>query len=145
MLDKRRMRAAPVVLGPLVVCAACAGALVAGAGFLTLDLPGGLPLGNGIAALALVSAAGVAVGVGRPGTALRRYGWVALGVAVLWLPASVALLGNLRLNGTPGASSGLWLGFTATAALLALSALVWAGGAALRRVWRARRATPRPA
>ena len=131
----------------LVTCAGSVSALLAGAAFLAADLPGGLPVGNAVAALALVAAAGVAVLVGRPGAGLRRYGLLALAAAVLWLPVSAALLGNWRLNGTPGQSSMPWFVLTGATVALAASALGWSAAAAARRAWwgwRKRGATPRP-
>ena len=136
---RRRLLAAA-----LATWAGSAAALLAGAAFLTIDLPGGLPVGNAVAALALASASAVAVLVGRPGSGLRRYGLLALAAAVLWLPASAALLGNWRLNGAPGRSSMPWFVLTGATAALATSALGWGLAAAARRAWRERGATPRP-
>jgi hypothetical protein len=109
------------------------GSLVGGADFLVWDLPGGLPLGNVLAALGLASAAAVAVLVGQAGQGVRRYGWGALAAATLWLPVSAALLGNWRLNGSPGASSAGWAAYTVLTVLFAGSALLWAGGVAWQR------------
>jgi uncharacterized RDD family membrane protein YckC len=55
----------------LVIAAVSVASLVTGAGYLGVMLPGGLPAGNAIAALGLVSPAAAAVILSAPGSVLR--------------------------------------------------------------------------
>ncbi len=99
--------------------------LVMGASFLEVKLPGGLPLGNALTAIGFCSTAGAAIGLSDPGT-LHRYGSVtSLIAAIVWLPVSVALAGNLALNFS-GAHGLVWIGLTLVTILAVLSSLSWA-------------------
>lgn len=86
-----------LALALLAVAGASMASLVPGAGYLGVALPGGLPLGNAIAALGLVC--------------LAR--------------ASVALAGNLLLN-FAGWRGSVWLGFSLVIHVAALCTLAWA-------------------
>lgn len=117
-----------VVLLALVAFAVAS--LVLGADFLGQRLPGGLPLGNLLAALVFCGTAGAALALSRPGTALRVASIVALAAAVLWLPVSATLAGNLELNfsGTRGSA---WLVLSLVVAVGAGGMLLWAFAASL--------------
>lgn len=107
-------------------------ALVMGAPLLLWDLPGGLPLGTALAALGLCAPAAAAVLLSPPGSMDRRLAQVALVAGIAWLPVSVLLAGNLRLNFT-GDRGFTWLVLTGTTALLVILALAWV---AMRLAWR---------
>ncbi|GEM_PF-3677580 len=62
----------------LLVAAFCVASLGRGAAFLETILPGGLPLGNALAALGLVAAAGAALALSAQRTTLRRMSLSAL-------------------------------------------------------------------
>jgi hypothetical protein len=99
--------------------------LVSGATYLGAVLPGGLPFGNALAALCLSAAAGAAVRLSLPGTALRVASLAALIASVAWLPASVALAGNLELDFS-GWRGSAWLIFSLVVVVAVLCALAWA-------------------
>ncbi|MGD9388092.1 MAG: hypothetical protein PVI87_07675 [Gammaproteobacteria bacterium] len=88
-------------------------------------LPGGLPLGNALVALALCAPAAAALLLSPPGTLGRKLALVALFIAIAWLPVSVLLAGNLNLNFS-GDRGHTWEVFTAVTALLAIVAIAWA-------------------
>lgn len=67
-------------------------------GVLLVELPGGLPLGTLLAAVAFVAGAAVPVVAGRAGTGHRRVASVVLVAALLWLPLGAALAGNPSLS-----------------------------------------------
>lgn len=114
-----------IVSGLLVVAAFAAFSLISGASYLEVPLPGGLPFGNALAALGLCSAAGVAIGLSPRGSLLRALSQCALLFAVVWLPLSIALAGNLALNFAEGCGD-IWMLFSLVTALLVLSSLAWA-------------------
>lgn len=110
----------------------CVALLASGWAGLEALLPGGLPLGNAVAAAAPILAAWAALRLSARGSRARRFAAFALFVALAWLPVSVALAGNLELNF--GASTGsAWLAFTAFTFLAAFGALLAAGVSAIRR------------
>ncbi|GAA4861028.1 hypothetical protein GCM10023332_11330 [Luteimonas vadosa] len=111
--------------------------LVSGAPYLEAMLPGGLPLGNALAAVALCAIAGAAFSLSARGTMLRAVSGVSLLLTATWLPLSAGLAGNLALNFGNGRGSA-WVGWTLLVAALAVGTLAWALVAALLR--RARRA-----
>jgi hypothetical protein len=112
-------------LALLAIAVVSVASLVSGAGYLEVVLPGGLPAGNAVAALGLVSAAGVPVLLSAPRSALRAAALITLGAAAAWLPASIALAGNLALNFT-GWRGSTWLGFSLVIHLTVLCTLAWA-------------------
>ncbi len=118
------MKALPA-LALLAIALASVASLVSGAGYLESVLPGGLPVGNAVAALGLASAAGVPVLLSNPGSALRVAALTVLGAAVAWLPASIALAGNLALNFT-GWRGSIWLAFSLVIHLAVVCTLGWA-------------------
>ena len=99
--------------------------LMSGASYLETSLPGGLPFGNALAALCLCAIAGASVTLSARGTALRSMSLVSLTAAAAWLPASIALAGNLALNF--GGGRGLaWSVLSLGIGSLVLLSLVWA-------------------
>jgi hypothetical protein len=99
--------------------------LVLGAPYLETRLPGGLPLGNALAGLGLCAMAGAAVVLSARGTALRIASLASLVGAALWLPASVALAGNLELNFGGGRGS-VWLALSLAVVANVGCTLFWA-------------------
>lgn len=99
--------------------------LFSGAGWLSGTLPGALPAGNLVAAIALCAPAGAALLLARRGTVLRRVTAGLLSASLAWLPLSLLLAGNPQFNfsGTRGT---LWLVFTVSLAASTAGALVWA-------------------
>lgn len=114
--------------------------LLAGAPWLERALPGGLPAGNALAAIGLCAIAGASVLLaGRRGM-VRVAALGALALAVIWLPVSVAMAGNLALvfSGVRGEA---WIALSLATVVAVLCALVVASAAALVR--RARRTPTR--
>ena len=109
----------------LAVTVFAAFSLVSGAAYLESPLPGGLPFGNALTAIGLCSAAGAAVGLSRVGTILRTLSMVFFVAAVVWLPLSIALAGNLALefSGDRGAT---WMWITSGTVSAVLLSLAWA-------------------
>ena len=130
------MAKAAAVLALLLVVVYTAFALVSGAPLLDAELPGGLPAGNLLTAVAMCSLGGIATILAPRGSHARVFSYVALLAAAAWFPVSAALAGNLSLNFS-GERGEAWLVLT----LLVLSqlgaALAWAIGlqvlAAIRR------------
>lgn len=112
-------------LALLAIAVISVASLVSGAGYLDMLLPGGLPLGNAVAALGLASAAGAPVLLSTPGSTLRTASLVVFGAAVAWLPVSIALAGNLALNFS-GWRGSAWLAFSLVIHAAVLCALAWA-------------------
>lgn len=89
-----------------------------------LNLPGGLPLGNLLVALALAAWPAAARLLSPPRSAARRFAGFALVLAMAWLPVSAALAGNLALNFS-GDRGTAWLAFTLVVAFAAVVSLAW--------------------
>lgn len=104
--------------------------LGSGADYLEWRLPGGLPLGNVLAAAGLAGLAALAVEISRQRSVLRTASWVSLGLAFSWLPISIALAGNLELAFSGGKGT-LWIGLTLGIAAVVLGC---AAGAVVSRV-----------
>lgn len=102
-----------------------AGALLAVPELAERLLPGGLPLGNALMAVALCGFSGGALLVSARGSARWRFSAVALVASLLWLPASALLAGNLALNFS-GARGTVWLAGSVVVIVAALAALGWA-------------------
>jgi hypothetical protein len=117
------------------------GALVLGSERLEARLPGGLPLGNAVAAASVIFAAAAATLMSRAGTVLRVLALAALVLALIWLPASIVLAGNLDLN-FGRSSGGIWLAGSAVIFLASYGALLLALASSLRRRNRPGRAGP---
>lgn len=120
----------PLAFALFAVAMAAIAMLASGAGWVEASLPGGLPVGNALAALGLVAMSAIAVVLaGRVGR-LRRVALVVFGAAVAWLPVSIALAGNLALN-FGGLRGTLWLWFTVA---IVIASVCTSAGALLARV-----------
>mgnify|MGYP003575542430 CR=1 FL=1 len=100
------------------------GSLASGAWYLEATLPGGLPLGNALAALGFCAIAAIGVAMARRGV-VRRFAFVALFAAAAWLPVSVAMAGNLALVFS-GARGDAWIAWSAGVAVVTLASPVLA-------------------
>lgn len=101
------------------------GALLTGSDLPERLLPGNLPVGNALMAVALCGFSGAAFLLSPAGAARRRLAAVALLASLLWLPASALLAGNLALNFS-GARGTAWLVGSVAVMVATLVALVWA-------------------
>lgn len=106
----------------LVVAALSIGSLVSGVSYSTWVFPGGLPLGNVLAAGCLCSLAGAAVLLSPRRSIRHRVSLMALLAAAVWLPFSIVLAGNLALN-FQGFSGTVWLAATAATVIVVLASL----------------------
>ncbi len=106
------------------------GVLVSGASYSEWVLPGGLPLGNALAAISLCFLAGSAYNLTPVGSVRRRISQAVLVVAVLWLPISIALAGNLELNFS-GSRGTVWLVISSAIAIAVVGSLALAIAGAL--------------
>ena len=120
-----------IVLLLLAVAVLALGRLVTGAGELEQVLPGGMPLGNLLTAVAFVAPALAAVLLSKPASRCRRMSKLALAGAVLWLPLSIALAGNVQLNFT-GSRGIAWLALSLLTLVAVMGSLAWAAAAALQ-------------
>jgi hypothetical protein len=94
---------------------------------LLIRLPGALPLGTLLAALAMVSGAALAFAAGPPGSWLRRVSSLTLAAAVIWLPLGMLLAGNPSLSFVnDGSDSALFWRYTGLTVLLIILTWVWA-------------------
>jgi hypothetical protein len=109
------------------LAAAAIGLVASGWSGLESRLPGGLPVGNAASAAAMVHAAWAAFRL-APAPWIRRIAAVSLAVALLWLPASIALAGNLELN-FDGSTGPAWFALTAFALLASWGSLAMAAAA----------------
>jgi hypothetical protein len=123
----------------LVIAALALLCLVSGTSYLETTLPGGLPIGNALTAIGLCAAAGSAVGLSARRTALRRVSVASLICAAAWLPASIALAGNMTLN-CDGARGVAWLALSLCIVAAVLCALAWALVASIVAMYRGARA-----
>lgn len=114
-----------IVAALFATTAFAAMSLASGTPYLEMSLPGGLPFGNVLAAVGLCAAAGAAVGLSSRGTMLRAVALAALAAAAAWLPASIALAGNLTLNFADGRGI-VWLAFSLAVAAGVATAVAWA-------------------
>ena len=97
------------------IFAFAAGCLASGADWLSgpifRTVP--IPAGNLVAAVLYISLSALTVFVTRPGTPVRAVAWLLLAAAVLWLPLSIRLAGNLDLNFTESSwRAELWMLYT---------------------------------
>ena len=114
----------------LAIAALSIGMLVSGGSYSEWVLPGGLPLGNALAAICLCSVAGAAFLLGPPGSLRRRASRTALLTAAFWLPLSIALAGNLELNFS-GSAGTAWLALSLITASTVLGSLLLSVGGLL--------------
>lgn len=115
----------PAIRLLLAISVFAIGSLVSGAPYLEVPLPGGLPLGNLLAAAGLISAAAAALGLSRPASWLRRVSTVSVIATAAWLPVSIGLAGNLALN-FGGSRGTVWIWVTLATALSVLCSLAFA-------------------
>lgn len=108
----------------LALAAFALGSLVVGAPYLETALPGGLPLGNALAALALCAIAACGASIARRGL-VRKLSLLALLVAMAWLPVSIAMAGNLTLVFS-GARGDAWIAWSAGVAIATVASLALA-------------------
>jgi hypothetical protein len=116
----------------LAIALVSVASLVTGASYLGIVLPGGLPLGNAIAASGLVSTAAAAVLLSASDSRLRAAALCALCAAIAWLPLSIVLAGNPALN-FAGWRGTVWMGSSLLVLLAVLLVLAWAIVQRLRR------------
>ncbi len=91
------------------------GSLASGAEWLSFVVLQAVPIpaGNFVAAVLYISLATLTVSTTRSGTATRAIAWLLLAAAVLWLPVSIWLAGNVNLNFTTASwHSGFWMFYT---------------------------------
>jgi hypothetical protein len=117
------------------LAAICIGVLVFGASYSERALPGGLPLGNVLASIGLCSFAGTAFYLSPVASIRRRISGVVLLAAILWLPISIALAGNLALNFS-GFRGTVWMIISYATAIAVLGSLTLAIAGALRNLFR---------
>ena len=95
---------------------------------LLVDLPGGLPLGTLMAAIAIISASSIPVIKSKPGSLLHRVALVVLLASILWLPLGIYLSGNAALSFVQDAAdSHFFWRFTGGLSLSILVILIWTG------------------
>lgn len=91
-------------------------------------LPGGIPLGTLLAAMAFISASSIPVFQNETGSSLRRVGWVLLLASILWLPFGIYLSGSRALNFVQDAGDAqLFWRFTGSLGICILILLTWTG------------------
>lgn len=117
-----------------IVSVGCAaGLIVVPAPWLEAPVPGGIPVGNLLAAASLFGAGLVGFFYSKPGSLLRLFsaGTSLLGLA--WLPMSAAFSGNLTntfINNDVGFM--LWFRYTAITAVLGLVTMIATLAVAIR-------------
>jgi hypothetical protein len=109
----------------LAISAISLGSLLCSASYAEWILPGGLPLGNALAATGLCSMAGASVLLSPPASIRRKVCCTALAVSILWLPVSIVLAGNLFLNFS-GSLGTAWLAFSSVVIVAVPGCLLWA-------------------
>lgn len=115
----------------LLVFAACSVAVAAGLDVLTLEVAQDLALGTLVASEGLFALGWVPLLLSQPGTLLRVLAILGLCGALAWLPLSILLAGNLRLE-FQGTSGQTWMALTfGLLAWLILTSL-WGAIAAMR-------------
>lgn len=91
-----------------------------------------IPLGNLIVPLGLVSGASLAVRLSKKASFKYRFAQLLAIMALLWLPVSIYLAGNVEINFS-GNSNDIWFKYTALISLSILVLLVWSLFLALYR------------
>ena len=121
----------------LLVAASSLFAILSGADYLSAMLPGGLPVGNVLAALVFLGMSGAGYLLAKERKVLGRIAAIVLAASVLWLPVSIALARNPSLN-FAGWNGTLWFLFTVGLFFAALGVLLFAAGAAVRSARKAK-------
>jgi hypothetical protein len=106
------------------------GSIISGTEYLVLPLPGGVPLGNLLAAAVFICLAGAAFLLAAGHRRLRQLCAGNLLAAWLWLPVSIALAGNVALNFS-GQTGTLWLGISALLFCAILGSFLLVAGRAI--------------
>jgi len=104
---------------------ACLVSLLLGPDCLLWPLPGGMPLGNALAALGLTAASGSGLAAGWQEQGMRRLASVSLLLSLAWFPCSVLLAGNLALSFN-GEAGSVWMVGTLLVCAIAVLTLVLA-------------------
>lgn len=112
-------------------------ALLSGADYLSTLLPGGLPLGNVLAAVVFLGISGAAYLLAKQHKVLGRIAAIVLAASILWLPVSVALARNASLN-FAGWNGTLWFLFTIGLFFAAIGSLLVAVGLNLHSLRKAK-------
>src|SRR5574343_1969402 len=123
----------------LLVAASSLFAILSGADYLSAMLPGGLPVGNVLAALVFLGMSGAGYVLAKERKVLGRIAAIVLAGSVLWLPVSIALARNASLN-FAGWNGTLWFLFTVGLFFAAIGTLLVAVGAAVRSARQAKNA-----
>jgi hypothetical protein len=108
-----------------VIGAISIGILISGSSYSERILPGGLPMGNALAAIGLCSLVGSAFNLSPAGSVRRQICQAVLIVTILWLPISIALAGNLELNFS-GSRGTAWLIISWATAIAVLGSFAFA-------------------
>jgi len=101
------------------------GALVFTPEYLVRYRIGGLPILNAITAIGLCTASAAAIRLSPSGSIHEALSVAALIAAVLWLPLSIGLAGNLRLNFS-GVRGDTWIWMNLFTFPVVLITFVWA-------------------
>lgn len=112
-------------------------AILSGADYLSTLLPGGLPLGNVLAAAIFLGISGAAYLLAKQRKLLGGIAAIVLAGSILWLPVSIALARNASLNFS-GWNGTLWFLFTVGLLFAAIGTLLVAVGVNLYSLRKAR-------
>lgn len=112
-------------------------AILSGADYLSALLPGGLPLGNVLAAAIFLGISGAAYLLAKQRKLLGGIAAIVLAGSILWLPVSIALARNASLNFS-GWNGTLWFLFTVGLLFAAIGTLLVAVGVNLYSLRKAR-------
>ncbi len=107
----------------LLIAAFSTYAILSGADYLTVMLPGGLPLGNVLAAAVFLGISGAAYLLAKQRKVLGCIAAIVLAASILWLPVSIALARNASLN-FAGWNGTLWFLFTVGLLFAAIGTLL---------------------
>ncbi|MFM6987970.1 MAG: hypothetical protein ACKOXG_04795 [Arenimonas sp.] len=113
--------------------------ILSGSDYLNALLPGGLPLGNVLAAAVFLGVSGAAYLLAKQRKVLGRIAAIVLAASILWLPVSIALARNASLN-FAGWNGTLWFLFTVGLLLAAIGTLLVAVGVNLYSLHKAKTA-----
>jgi len=126
------MRPAGILI--LIVCTCLVLLVLGGERLLLISLPGGVPFGTFLAAVALVAGSVMPRVVSRKGSLLWRVSSLVIIAAILWLPLGIVLSGNPALSFVNDASdSALFWRFTGALAVIIIFTISWAGIDAFHR------------
>ncbi len=130
-----RMNRAALAVVVAVLALAMLAPLLLGLAVVDHDLPGGLPLGNLMAAGFLAAWPAIAVVISRPRSVARTIAVAALLLALAWLPVSILMAGNLRLSFADDTGE-RWGWLTLATLAGGLLALLACAAAAIHARWR---------